>query len=269
MTIEAIVVADSESEHWDRITTLQLTYPRFIHSEFMTHRVFSRSASSSRAIPVRKMLSHVWNNPATPVSWGRNIPGMQARTELEGVKLTIAKRLWKWSGRAMCAAVWIMDRIGLHKQVANRLLEPWQHIHVVVTSTEWQNFFALRCHPDAQPEFQELACKIREAMAASKPVKRAAGEWHLPYVSDAERDAIPMELAVRVSAARCCRVSYLNHGGHRSGLCENAQLYDRLIKADPPHMSPVEHQARAAERRTRYANFMGWRSHRWDLENPE
>ena len=269
MTIEAIVVADSESEHWDRITTLQLTYPRFIHSELMTHRVFSRNASSSRAIPIKKMLAAVWNKPATPISWGRNIPGMQARTELEGVRLAIAKGLWKWSGRVMCAAVWVMDRIGLHKQVANRLLEPWQHIHVVVTSTEWQNFFALRCHPDAQPEFQELACKIREAMAASKPVKRAAGEWHLPYVSTFDRETLPTKFAIQVSAARCCRVSYLNHGGDVSKIGEDFRLYDRLIKADPPHMSPVEHQARAAEWRTRYANFMGWRSHRWDLENPE
>ena len=268
MTIEASVVADSVSYEGDRITTLQLKYPRFIHSELLTHRVFSRNASSSRAIPVKKMLAEVWNRPATPIHWGKNMAGMQAREELGAMRMGISKLLWRWSGRGMCAVVWLMDKVGLHKQVANRLLEPWQHIHVVVTATDWENFFALRCHPDAQPEFQDLALKMRSAMESSIPVKRAVGDWHLPYVTTSEREELPLKFAIEVSVARCCRVSYLNHGGSVSKVGEDLRLYDRLVSATPPHMSPTEHQATPGLWDMRYANFMGWQSHRWVLENP-
>ena len=171
MTIEVKVIADSINSGGERITTMQLKYPRFIHSEFLTHRSFSRNASSSRAIPVSKMLRAVWHEPATPVYWGSNKPGMQAGAELPPFRRLASKVLWKGSGRVMCGVVWILSKLGLHKQVANRLLEPWQHIHVVVTSTEWQNFFDLRCHPDAQPEFQELAKQMRLMRNISSPVK--------------------------------------------------------------------------------------------------
>src|SRR5690606_30080072 len=119
---------------------MQLRYPRFIHAEFMTHRAFSRNASSSRAIPVHKMLSQVWNDPATPIHWGASRPGMQAREELKGWKRKAAQAIWKLAGRAACVFAWGAMKLGLHKQVANRILEPWQYIHVVVTATDWDNF---------------------------------------------------------------------------------------------------------------------------------
>ena len=118
-----------------------------------------------------------------------------------------AKVLWKGAGRVMCVAAWTMSKLGLHKQVANRLLEPWQHIHVVVTSTEWENFFKLRCHPDAQPEFQALARQMQMALAASRPQELSNGDWHLPYINFFERWRLSIEEAIQVSAARCCRVS--------------------------------------------------------------
>jgi len=266
MTISVKMVADSISPNGRRISTMQLTYPRFIHSEFMTHRMFSRNASSSRAIPVSKMLSNVWNDPATPVHWGTNMPGMQAKEELRPFRRLAARVLWKVAGRTMCAVAWCMSKIGLHKQVANRLLEPWQHIHVVVTATEWGNFFALRCHPDAQPEFQELALLMHRVWSMSVPRKLKYGDWHLPYVTFAERAQHSISEAIRVSAARCCRVSYMNHDGKKTTLDQDLGLYSKLVTADPPHMSPVEHQATPSPEDRFYFNLMGWQSNRWWIE---
>lgn len=265
MTIEVKVIADSINTGGDRITTMQLKYQRFIHSELLTHRVFSRNASSSRAIPVSKMLRAVWSDPATPIYWGSNKPGMQAGAELTPFRRLTAKVLWKGAGRAMCGVVWLMSKLELHKQVANRLLEPWQHIHVVVTSTEWENFFKLRCHPDAQPEFQALARPMQSALAASRPQELSNGDWHLPYINFFDRWNLSIEDAIQVSAARCCRVSYLNHEGHHSTLEEDVARYMSLVNADPPHMSPVEHQAMACTG-AQFANFHGWKSHRFQIE---
>lgn len=266
MATSANIVADSIGPSGVRIVTMELIYPRFIHAEFMTHRVFSRNASSSRAIPVKRMLAQVWSNPAMPIHWGANQAGMQADEELQPFRKAAARFLWKAAGRAMCVPVWLMSKIGLHKQVANRLLEPWQHIHVVVTATEWENFFALRCHNMAQPEIKALADAMKTAQAWSRPVDLKVGEWHLPYVNAVERSRLSTDDAIKVSAARCCRVSYLNHGGLVSTDTEDFRLYDRLMGAEPPHMSPIEHQAEATVHVWRYANFISWRSHRYQVE---
>ena len=266
MTISVKMIADSISPTGVRISTMQLTYPRFIHSELMTHRVFSRNASSSRAIPVSRMLSNVRTDPAMPIHWGTNKPGMQAGEELSPIKRLTAMSLWRIGGRLMCVVAWCMSKLGLHKQVANRLLEPWQHIHVVVTSTEWDNFFALRCHPDAQPEFQDLAKLMRRVMSMSLPRKLKYGEWHLPYVTLDERAEYSISDAVRVSAARCCRVSYMNHEGKNTTLDQDLDLYNKLVTAKPPHMSPVEHQATASPEDKFYFNLRGWQSNRWWIE---
>lgn len=266
MPIEAQIVADSINSGGDRMTTMNWVYPRFIHAEVMTHRKFSRNASSSRAIPVKKMLADIWNDPAAPIYWGAKQPGMQARVELSGWRKAACKGLWNGSSKLMCGVSWLMDRLGLHKQIANRVTEPWQHINVLVTSTEWENFFKLRCHPDAQPEIQALANQAKLVLAVSMPQPLNEGEWHLPYVSTIGRRKMSKANAVQVSAARCCRVSYLNHGGLKSTVKEDQALYNRLVSADPPHMSPVEHQARAMPG-GQYANLSGWMSHRYYLEN--
>ena len=225
--IEVKVIADSINQDGNRLTTLQLKYHRFFHSEVMTHRVFSRNASSSRAIPVKKMLAQVWSDPATPLSWGSNQAGMQAGSPLEGVKLCLAKGLWKWAGRAMCGVAWGMMKIGLHKQVANRILEPWQWIHVVLTSSEWGNFLDLRAHPDAQPEIQALARGIKLALDSSAPKKLTPHQWHLPYITHNEC-GYPIDTQKQMSAARCCRVSYLRHDGDMPSVEEDILLCKRL-----------------------------------------
>ncbi len=269
--ITATVIADSISHHNKRITTLQLKYPRFIHSEFMTHRVFSRNSASSRAIPVAKMIEQVQNDPAMPIYWGLNQPGMQAGKEHEDI--STAQVWWKAAAIDAAASATLLNQLGLHKQIVNRVLEPFQWMHTIVTATEWDNFFELRCHPDAQPEFQVLACAIRAAMDESAPVERASSvqrvesSWHLPYVSDDERANFHPHTLPKLSAARCARVSYLKHDGTPPVLSEDMTLFERLVGGKPLHASPIEHQALAGGSICRSRNFLGWTQYRDLFEN--
>jgi hypothetical protein len=209
--IEAKVLLDSVF-NGERITTMELTYPRFVHAEYMTHRVFSRNAASSRAIPVRKLIQRVVDDPVIPIHWGANQKGMQAHQELPGDVQHDLQELWlKARDRAVETAE-AMIRMGLHKQIANRILEPWMHITVIHTSTYWANFFNLRCHEMAEPHMRELAYQMQDAYQFSDPVER---EWHTPLVGfegDERLEPIQQQL---VSVARCARVSYLTHDGQR------------------------------------------------------
>lgn len=245
--IEAKVVAHSEYAGTE-IHTLELKYPRFIHAEFMTHRMFSRNASSSRAIPVDKLLKQIEEKPAMPIHWGKNQPGMQAREECTA----IVKPSWcgsmnvdmAWQNAASDAVGWAnaISDAGYHKQVVNRLTEPFQFIKVVVTATEWDNFFKLRLHEDAQPEIHELARCMLEAMEKSDPVYLEEDEWHLPYILDGERIQVPLEAQKRASVGRCARVSYQNHDNTNPVISKDIELHDILLGAG--HMSPFEHQAK-------------------------
>lgn len=283
MTIEAKIIADSISPDGIRLTTMQLRYPRFIHAEFMTHRLFSRNASSSRAIPVERMIADLRRDPAMPVYWGGNKPGMQAGQQLTGLALEQAKTEWLLAmDNAIKHAEFIM-LIGLHKQIANRILEPWAHINVVVTATEWDNFFQLRMHKDAQPEINALACSMWEAMDNSEPRPLKPGEWHLPYVSSSDWNndgwdtgTPALDYLKKVSVARCARVSYLTHDGRPTTIEEDLRLYDRLVGSQPIHASPAEHQATPDkqwdiagdsgwENEHLHGNFRGWVQYRKTL----
>ena len=265
--ITAKVIADSVNTHDQRITTLELQYPRFIHSEFMTHRVFSRNAASSRAIPVVKMIRQVQEDPAMPIHWGANQPGMQATSEVQGDARTLAVGAWiNAAGSAALAAQGLMA-LGVHKQVANRLLEPFQLMRTIVTATEWANFFHLRDHEDAQPEIRALAVAMREAMEVSTPKRLSAGEWHLPYVLENEMQLIREEVLRKLSTARCARVSYLTHDGQTPDTDKDIALYERLVGSSPIHASPAEHQATPAKYAdSRSGNFKGWIQHRKLIE---
>ena len=249
MTIEAKVIEDSISESGKRITTLQVKFHRFILPEFNTHRVFSRNFSSSRAIPTAKLLEQVRNDPAMPVHWGKNQPGMQASEELDEYGIKVAKHEWCQAAKAAAHAADLMANIGAHKQIVNRLIEPFIWANGIVTSTEWDNWFELRAHPDAQPEIHELALLMKNAIMASTPRLLKAGEWHLPYVSMDERNdsffniEANRNMLQKISAARCCRVSYLKHDGSAPNVDDDLALFQRLAGAVPLHASPLEHQA--------------------------
>ena len=278
MVISAKVISDSIAGGV-RLTTLQLEYPRFIHSEFMTHRMFSRNSSSSRAIPIAKMVRQVRYSPAKPIHWGKNEPGMQASQIIDAA--INADDTWCKAASAAAGYAEYMAEQGLHKQVVNRVLEPFQIMHAVVTATEWDNFFAQRLHPDAQPEIQELAKVMKAAMDESSPRVLVPGEWHLPYVARYDDDGNPSYYddptnACLISAARCARVSYLNHDKTEPDAEKDLALAKKLLAAG--HMSPFEHQAKPLwnnnpqaegvthiDTRTNTlwsANFRGWIQHR-------
>ncbi|MFN7161365.1 MAG: FAD-dependent thymidylate synthase [Candidatus Gracilibacteria bacterium] len=261
--ISVKVIADSISLSGARLTTLELIYPRFIHAELLTHRVFSRNSASSRAIPISKTIEEVMTNPAMPIHWGKNQRGMQAYREIEDV--TEAKRIWLEARDFAVNAVRRLETLGIHKQVGNRLLEPFIHMCAVVSSTTWDNFLLLRDHEAAQPEMQVLAREIRHALNSSHPTLRLKGEWHLPYILPQE-NYLPLEDKKIISAARCARVSYRLRNGKISDPDSDRQLFDRLAGASPKHLSPLEHVAECMDDKERYANFTGWRQLRYHYE---
>lgn len=277
MTIIAESIASSICKG-KRIDTLRLRYPKWVHGEFLTHRVFSRNASSSRAIPVERMIEDIKRDTAMPVHWGKNQPGMQAREEHnEGVQVYgfgynyLGKiNAWYSARDEAIEHALAFHKAGYHKQIVNRLLEPFMHINVVVTSTEWDNFFELRDHEDAQPEIRVLAREIRKAINSRDPIELKVGEWHLPFLSPGVHTDIPV--ALKVSVARCARVSYLTHDGKPSIIEEDMVLFDRLVGSRPLHASPLEHQATpdpAGWYKHQWANFNGWRQYRqiYELES--
>lgn len=248
-----------------RITTAQLRYWRSIHGEFMTHRVFSRNASSSRAIPISTFLKQVWSEPAGPIHWGANQPGMQANSELKGFKKWFTQKTWSFTGKVVCTLVWLANKVASpHKQTLNRLLEPWQYISVIVTATDTDNWDALRDHPHAQPEIQDLARTWKAARDESVPVTRT---HHLPYVTEEERRQYPISILYQLSTARCARVSYLTHDGKKPSVEKDRVLYSNLVGSVPIHASPTEHPAVAVPQPGYIKNFRGWKQHRVDVEN--
>lgn len=259
--IKATVIADSISPLGIRLTTFELVYHRYIHSEFMTHRMVSKNSASSRAIPTAKLLEQVRTNPMMPIHWGQNQKGMQAGQELTARGREEAEARWLWAaGQAADAAEGMLEA-GLHKQVANRVLEPFVAMRVIATATEWNNFFHLRLHPDAQPEIQELAKQMRIAREAATPTLLHPGMWHLPYITpkdtvdvvnhlkydritrDEPKQSEIIDMLRMISVARCARVSHNNFEGRPSTVQEDLALYDKLVGSSPLHASPTEHQA--------------------------
>lgn len=235
---EVKIIEDSINNHKDRLTTFQLRYWRPIHSEVMTHRKFSRNGRSSRAVPVKTLLKE----PIFLPKFQKNMPGMQAKEPLTGLKLFLANFVWMTAARINKLAVYFLHKLDVHKQWANRPLEWFGYIDVVVSSTDWENFFILRYHPDAQPEFYELARLIKEELNSSKPKLLGDGEWHLPYVSPEERNELSNQQCIKLSVARCARVSYKPFDGNAS-LEREIKRFEKLVGSIPIHASPAEHQA--------------------------
>lgn len=273
--IEVKVIADSIGPHRKRISTLQVKFHRFILPEFNTHRVFSRNFSSSRAIPTAKLIEQVRTNPALPVHWGQNQPGMQAQIELDERTKATAQREWRIAANMAADSAEILAGMGAHKQIVNRVLEPYLWVTGIVTSTEWDNWDQLRRHEDAQPEIYELACRINEARESSTPEFLNYNEWHLPYISIDEKNNSFFKLEAnrymlqKISAARCCRVSYLKHDGSVPNIDDDLALFQRLAGAVPLHASPLEHQATPSSLSSvdKQGNFRGWDQYRkiWEL----
>lgn len=285
MSVQAKVILDSISPDGVRLTTLEVTFHRFVLAEFNTHRVFSRNSASSRAIPVEKQLARVVAEPAWPVEWPAEQRGMQGGAELEGPNLAAARELFE------DVHAYTTERIAryleenpdksqrLHKSLVNRLLEPFMWHTVIVTATEFDGFWTQRISELAQPEIHVAALAMWDAYQRSEPEELDYDEWHVPYVDDLTASELYdrsrshgdfVEDLKRVSAARCARVSYLTQAGERDP-DEDFALYERLVNADPMHASPFEHVATpcAACRvpyHTHQGNLRGWRQFRHDFE---
>ena len=272
------MIEHTKTEFGAELLTVECRYPRFIHAEVMTHRVFSRNAASSRAIPIKKLLADVKKDMAIPIFWGKNKTGMQADEQLTGWRLWLAKKIWIVSGHVACFFAWLFLQVGLHKQIANRIIEPWSHITLLISSTEWDNFYGLRIHKDAQPEIKYLAMAIYSAHISSMPRLVKFGEWHLPYISQNDYEIYPVEDLIYISMARCASTSYKTVDGKMMTLDKAKELGQKLVGANPIHASPSEHIAQPDhlinddgytywERPDLHGNFFGYRQYRKSLPN--
>ncbi len=269
MSFSAKVITDSISEPGARLTTLEVTFPRFVLPEFNTHRVFGRNSASSRAIPVAKQLERVRQDPFIPIHWGANQPGMQADYELTGSERDQAELAWLAARDSAVQYTEQLLALGLHKQITNRLLEPFMWHTVIVTATEWSNFYALRLNPQAQPEIRRTAELMAVAYNASAPRLVRYGEWHLPLIQPDEQSwaVANIEDAIKVSVGRCARVSYLTHDGVRD-YAKDIELYDRLVSSG--HMSPLEHVATPLLYSGDWSgNLRGWKPIRKTIRNED
>lgn len=339
---KAKVILDSISPFDQRLITVEVTYPRFIHGEIMTHRDRERNAASSRAIPWMswrpkfametqaeyaankaaggvEMLSEkcmkgmILRNPVIPLKWGMEQKGMQKGDEIPPHLANLATKLWLMGRDYMVDITDMIHNIGdtyeriekgelkwfgfhpkneeqnqdwkdvrVHKSLCNRLTEPWMWITTVMTATEWNNFFRLRCHPAAEQHFFHVASMIREEIRKSKPKRLNFGEWHLPYVQPEETQDIHTyadvmgktywEVAKPISVGRCARVSYLTHDGRRD-FNDDIKLFQTLLKppGDPDedlmHASPFGHVAEPTDRHHRSGPFIGWKQFRKEFPN--
>jgi len=283
---EAKMILDSICNE-QRLTTIQVTHPRIIHAEMMTHCAFARNASSSRAIPFKKTVQKVMEDPFIPEHWGINQSGMQAAEELTGEKREHAIAKWleaRDEAVRIASEMAASDDLNVHKQIVNRLIEPWSWITVCVTgdAAAWSNYFALRCHPDAQPDIQKQAYMAQKEYFTSTPKTLKIGEWHTPYIREEEFGDIGRWLGeqadgwapsptllyntmVQISTGRCARTSYLTQEGTRD-FGEDIKLHDRLRYHTPLHASPFEHVCQATGDNVRYGKYTGWKAYRHMLD---
>lgn len=280
------------------LSCLLLRYPRCIHAEVMTHKMLMKNSASSRAIPVKKLIQSIKDDPFVPLHWGKNQKGMQAYEECDA-KVRIWKRTehmgsipenmsnekaWLHGMKQMLEIAEAFDKAGYHKQIVNRLIEPWMHITVLVSGMDkigWSNFIGLRDHEAAEPHIQVLAKEVRKCLEEDPIQTLQPGEWHLPFVTAedwAEADAftrhgsdvypnsddprsaeqIAFENLRKLSTARCASVSYKTIEGFDMDLANATRIHDQLVGSTPAHMSPAEHIAQADDASPGRDGMMSW-----------
>lgn len=263
--IKVSLIAYSESvDTKKRIATFVFKIPKFLWGHIISHRVLSRNSASSRAIPTKKIRKSVIENPFIPIYFGENKAGMESGSELKGLKLWCAQKIWLYSRYVPIAFQFLGEKMGVHKEVINRILEPWLMVDIIVTATEWKNFIALRTNHAAQPEIRFVAEKINELLISTIPNYLARGEWHIPFILEHEK-SLELETQKKVAAARCARVSYSLFDGETSDIESDIKLWKKLSSSG--HWSPFEHIAQALDTNERIANFVGWKQYRKEFQN--
>jgi hypothetical protein len=244
-------------------------YHNFLANGIVVHNCFSRNASSSRAVPVEKTIQNILNEPWKPLHVYKNCRGMQGKELMSDDEYDSFCEHWDDAKRQAIEVARKMIKEGFHKQHINRILEPFTKIKVIVTATEWDNFFKLRLARDADPEIQDLAKAIKLAMdnAAEYIYVNALGGCTLPYVNIDEITAIEDRRMLKlISAARCARVSYINHDGSAPDILKDLKLAKNLIESG--HMTPFEHQCRSIfEGDAFYYNLRNFQSARYMLDH--
>lgn len=293
--ISAEIVEHSKSKHdGSEIVTVNLRYGLIVHAEWLRHRMITNNVKSNRAIPAKVIRKEVLEDPYVPVWFGENQAGMVAENKAKKEKLL--RCLWKLARYPVCFTHYVGEKLGLHKEVLNRLLSPWQWVRQTSTFTEGDNLYNLRLHKDAQKDIQAVVQCVYDAVKQSKPHELSYGEYHTPYVSkqriggtlyyiDNNGAYLSTEEAIKCSAARCARSSYDKHDGSKTTALGDIPLYDKLIVSEPAHASPVENQAtpfpydgtdplefEGITHVTRgglvgSGNFFGWVQHRQTLSN--
>lgn len=266
MAYKAEIVLDSISTAGHRLTTMRCQWPARIHWDFLMHRAFSRSVSSTRAIPSSKMIKWIEDDPFTPIYFGKNQKGMQSSSE-PVIHQDAARGEWMSGLHTALDVAHALSQIGCHKQIVNAVLMPYMWMNVVLSGTDdaWANFFNLRCHEDAAPEVQKQAVLMMRTYDASKPVVRTS---HWPFVTEDEIGQIRNAwITSKVSAARCARTSYLTTEGKTPTVEEDLALYERLAGSNPKHANPLEHPAIATwGDSTAPGNFVGWHQFRHQID---
>lgn len=279
------VIADSlYGAH--RLFTAVVCFPRCILAEFNTHRMLSRNSASSRAIPVKKMLKLVREAPFIPIAFQKDHSGMQGSEYFEGTEKQVCESMWLTARDKAVRAAVAMHEQGVTKQLVNRLLEPFLWHTVLVSATEWENFFALRVHEAAEIHMQRAAGLLLHAYNNHQPTVKQASEWHVPFADNvdmprlvsaiyqqmgANQETAPIsaetkqQYLLKVAVARCARVSYLNFDGSDDYLKDFA-LHDTM--AESGHWSPFEHVAMSLPDPYRdTGNFKGWVPYRKFFQN--
>ena len=285
------IIADSiNAITGDRITTMKVVFPRMVLAEFNTHRAFTRNSASSRAIPFKKMVKMVKENPFIPIAWQKDHKGMQGSEYLskEGEISEVNMATSNWLSARDAAITWAeslnSDENGypsVTKQLCNRLLEPFMWHTVLCTATDFENFFALRCHPHADIHIAKIAEMMLEAYNTSTPQKLGMGEWHVPFgdrldkkevdkfawITNKERNLSPLQTELAIATARCARISYETLGDNpKIDFDADIRLHDSLVKGG--HWSPFEHCAFATNfSKQPESNFKGWIQYRKKFNN--
>lgn len=264
--ISATIVADSKNQFDNRLTTFVLTFPRYILAELNTHRMLSKNSASSRAIPFKKMVKSVRTNPFIPIAWMKDHSGMQGNEYFSGWKVNIIKFFWILASKFAIVSALILNKLGLTKQLVNRILEPFMWHTVILSGTEFENFFSLRCSEFADIHIQKLAYEMLEAYNNSEPTLLNDGEWHIPFGDKIDVEQVKLLIAkdknldpvfvtdysqainvyrIKIAIARCARISYTVVGeeGKPDNYENDIKLFDRLAKSG--HYSPFEHVGRA------------------------
>lgn len=259
--ITATVLTHSINPWGEELVSFELVFPRFILAEFNTHRVFSRNSASSRAIPFDKQIKMLKAKPYIPRALQQNQRGMQGGEVFTQEKLEEAQKMWREGLNYAMQIATNLEKMGVHKQWFNRVLEPYMYHTVIMTTHHIRHFFDLRYSELAQPEIAELAYKMRKALKESKPKPLNVADWHLPFVDDEDLTYVKsmggtlldkQKLLCKISVAHCARVSYLTHDGQRD-YEKDAKLADMLEQNG--HWSPFEHVAAVGTNNENSGNF--------------